>query len=33
MSARLEVIAHLNAHALAELDEADLGDFHEWICR
>jgi antitoxin YafN len=29
MSARLEVIAHLNAHALAELDEADLGDFHE----
>ncbi|WED20818.1 hypothetical protein L3Q72_09190 [Vibrio sp. JC009] len=29
MSARLDVIAHLNAQALAELDENDLGEFQE----
>ncbi|MEZ9936268.1 hypothetical protein [Vibrio breoganii] len=29
MSARLEVIAHLNAQALTELDENTLGEFQE----
>lgn len=29
MSARLEVIAHLNANALTDLDESDLGEFQE----
>jgi antitoxin YafN len=31
MSARLEVIAHLNAQALTELDENTLGEFQEWV--
>ena len=29
MSARLEAIAHLNAHALSEIDENTLSDFQE----
>lgn len=29
MSARLKVIAHLNAQALSELDEKTLGEFQE----
>ncbi len=29
MSARLDVIAHLNAQALVELDENELGEFQE----
>ncbi|WP_342607458.1 hypothetical protein [Vibrio tritonius] len=29
MSARLDVIAHLNAQALTDLDERDFDDFQE----